>query len=598
MYHFWVNVVYQGTSLLDFPFLFFINYFLDLSQLTTLHKILMEKIWLKNYPSGVEPNANVKKFKSLVEFLENGFQKFPEKVAYENMGKKITFKELDELTKVFSNYLIHELKLEKGDRLAIQSPNLLQYPVVLFGALRSGLVVVNTNPLYTPDEMLHQFKDSGCKAIFILSNFASNLEKIIDKTSIKHVIISDLGDMLGGLKGLVVNFAVKYIKKMVPSYNLPSAVKFKDVLSSGKKYDFNRIDILSTDIAFLQYTGGTTGISKGAMLSHRNVVSNVMQVSAYMDILLRDGEEIVITALPLYHIFALVCNCFVMFNYGARNILITNPRDMKNFVKEISNKKFSIITGVNTLFNGLLNNANFVDIDFSNLKVAFGGGMAVQDSVAHKWEEITGCPLVEGYGLTETSPVVTINPLDGTNKIGTIGLPIPDTDIKLIDDKGKDVLVGDRGELCVKGPQVMEGYWERKKETEEVLKDNWLHTGDIAVIDNDGFLEIVDRKKEMVLVSGFNVFPNEVENVISSHPKVLEVGVIGVSDEKTTEAVKAVIVKKDESLTAEEIKKYCKEKLTNYKCPKHIGFAKELPKSNVGKILRRVIKENDLKSSY
>ena len=558
----------------------------------------MKKIWYKNYPSGVKPNTDLNKFKSLVEFFENGFKKFPHKVAYENMGKKITFSELDELTKIFSNYLIHSLKLEKGDRFAIQTPNVLQYPVVLYGALRSGLIVVNTNPLYTPDEMLHQFKDSGCKAIFILSNFAYNLEKILDKTSIKHIIISDLGDMLGGLKGSFINFAVKYIKRMVPTYTLPSSVKFKDALTQGKKHFFKRIEVDSSDIAFLQYTGGTTGISKGAMLTHKNVISNVMQVSECMDILLEDGEEVVITALPLYHIFALVCNSLVMFNFGARNILITNPRDMKNFVKEISNQKFSIITGVNTLFNGLLNNSKFEDIDFSNLKVAFGGGMAVQDSVALKWEEITGCPLVEGYGLTETSPVVTINPLDGTNKIGTIGIPIPDTDIKLIADNGDEVKVGDRGELCVKGPQVMKGYWNRKADTDDVIKDGWLLTGDIAVIDPDGFLKIVDRKKEMVLVSGFNVFPNEVENVISAHPKVLEVGVIGVTDDKTTEAVKAVIVKRDDSLTSDEIKLYCKEKLTNYKCPKHIGFATDLPKSNVGKILRRIIKENDLKSPY
>ena len=558
----------------------------------------MEKIWCNNYPSGVKPNTDLNKFNSLVEFFENGFKKFPDKIAYENMGKKITFSELDELTKIFSNFLIHNLKLKKGDRFAIQTPNVLQYPIVLYGALRSGLIVVNTNPLYTPDEMLHQFKDSGCKGIFILSNFASNLEKIIGKTSIQHIIVSDLGDMLGGLKGSFVNFAVKYIKRMVPSYNLPSSVRFKDSLKEGKKHSFSKIDIDSSDIAFLQYTGGTTGVSKGAMLSHKNVISNVMQVSECMDILLEDGEEVVITALPLYHIFALVCNSLVMFNFGARNILITNPRDMKNFIKEISNQKFSIITGVNTLFNGLLNNANFEDIDFSKLKVAFGGGMAVQDSVAIKWEEITGCPLVEGYGLTETSPVVTINPLDGTNKIGTIGIPIPDTEIKLIDDDGNEMSVGERGELCVKGPQVMEGYWNRKDDTDDVIKDGWLLTGDIAVIDSDGFLKIVDRKKEMVLVSGFNVFPNEVENVISSHPKVLEVGVIGVEDDKTTEAVKAVIVKKDDSLTSDEIKIYCKEKLTNYKCPKHIGFATELPKSNVGKILRRLIKEKDLESPY
>ena len=553
--------------------------------------------WLESYPDFVSHSTEIN-YENIVEIYDQSIRNFGDKVAYKNMDVELTYNELDNHVNALIYYFQNNTNLKKGDKIVLQMPNLLQYPVAIFACLKAGLVIVNTNPLYTADEMLHQYKDSGAKAVIIVENFAHNLEKIVSKTDIETVIITTIGDLLGGFKGGLVNFVIRNVKKMVPAFSIPGSLNLKKILkdNSGKKG--KNVEIKNTDTAFLQYTGGTTGVSKGAMLSHRNVVSNVMQVSAYMDILLRDGEEIVITALPLYHIFALVCNSFVMFNYGARNILITNPRDMKNFVKEISNKKFSIITGVNTLFNGLLNNSNFVDIDFSNLKVAFGGGMAVQDSVAHKWEEITGCPLVEGYGLTETSPVVTINPLDGTNKIGTIGLPIPDTDIKLIDDKGKEVLVGDRGELCVKGPQVMEGYWERKKETEEVLKDNWLHTGDIAVIDNDGFLKIVDRKKEMVLVSGFNVFPNEVENVISSHPKVLEVGVIGVSDEKTTEAVKAVIVKKDESLTAEEIKKYCKEKLTNYKCPKHIGFAQELPKSNVGKILRRIIKENDLKSSY
>tara|TARA_B100000287_G_scaffold170026_1_gene160418 strand:- start:52 stop:1278 length:1227 start_codon:yes stop_codon:yes gene_type:complete len=406
-----------------------------------------------------------------------------------------------------------------------------------------------------------------------------------------------MGDMLGTIKGTLVNFVVKYVKKMVPNYSIDNFYSFKQAISIGKNYSYSQVNIDSSDIAFLQYTGGTTGVSKGAMLSHKNVISNVIQVSSWMDILLEEKKEIVITALPLYHIFALVCNALVMFKYGARNILITNPRDMDGFVKELSKYKFSIITGVNTLFNGLLNNSKFADLDFKMLKVAFGGGMAVQDIVANKWKSVTGCPLVEGYGLTETSPVVTINPLDGTNKIGTIGLPIPQTDVKFIDDDGKEVPQGERGEICVYGPQVMEGYWKRENDTKDIIKQGWLHTGDIGVIDKDGFIKIVDRKKEMVLVSGFNVFPNEVEHVISSHPKVLEVGVIGVPDKKTTEAVKAVIVKKDESLTEDEIKLFCKEKLTNYKCPKHVGFMDELPKSNVGKILRRIIKEKDLESN-
>ena len=557
----------------------------------------MKKFWTKKYPTGVVNDVNLNQYNSFVDLFNEGFDKYSNEIAFENMGKSITYGELDELSKNFSNFLTYKLKLKKGDRLAIQSPNVLQYPIALFGAIRSGIIVVNTNPLNTPDEMRHQFKDSGCKAIIILSNFAHNLEKVIKDTDIEHVIISDMGDMLGALKGTLVNFVVKYVKKMVPKYSIDNFHTFKQAMKIGKNYTYNQVSIQSNDIAFLQYTGGTTGVSKGAMLSHKNVISNVIQVSSWMDILLEDKKEIVITALPLYHIFALVCNALVMFKFGARNILITNPRDMDGFIKELSKYKFSIITGVNTLFNGLLNNSKFSDLDFSNLKVAFGGGMAVQDIVANKWESVTGCPLVEGYGLTETSPVVTINPLDGTNKIGTIGLPIPQTDIKFIDDANKEVPQGERGEICVYGPQVMEGYWKRESDTKDIIKKGWLYTGDIGVIDKDGFIKIVDRKKEMVLVSGFNVFPNEVEHVISSHPKVLEVGVIGVPDKKTTEAVKAVIVKKDESLTAEEIKVFCKEKLTNYKCPKHVSFTDELPKSNVGKILRRIIKEKDLETN-
>ena len=557
----------------------------------------MEKIWLKNYPEGVNKSVNLNEFKSFADFLDKGFLKFSNSVAFENMGKSITYKELDILSQKFSLYLTEELHMKKGDRLAIQSPNVLQYPIALFGALRSGIVVVNTNPLYTPSEMKHQFNDSGCKTILILSNFAYNLEKVISETKIEHVIVSDMGDMLGTFKGGVVNFVVKYVKKMVPKFSLPSAVSFKKALSIGGKYEFKRCDISPEDIAFLQYTGGTTGVSKGAMLTHYNVLSNVTQMSEGIEILLEERKEVCITALPLYHIFALVCNALVMFKYGAKNVLITNPRDMKGFIKELSKHKFSVITGVNTLFNGLLHADGFKDLDFSKLKVALGGGMAVQKVVANKWKEITGSPLAEGYGLTETSPVVTMNPLDGSDRIGTIGMPLPNTDVKFIDDENNEVGIGERGEICVKGPQVMKGYWKRPDETNEVMDGDWLKTGDIAVIDEDGFIQIVDRKKEMVLVSGFNVFPNEVEHVISSHPKVLEVGVIGVPDKKTTEAVKAVIVKKDDSLTPEEIKLHCKEQLTNYKCPKHISFTDELPKSNVGKILRRIIKEKDLEEN-
>jgi len=558
---------------------------------------MKNKIWLKNYPKGVPENVNSNQYETFNNLFEDVFQKFSELYAFENMGKKITYSEFDILTRNFASFLINDLGMKKGERLVIQTPNLLQYPIALFAALRSGIIVVNTNPLYTPTEMEHQFKDSGAKAILILSNFAYNLEKIIENTDIRHVIITDMGDMIGGIKGKIINFVVKYVKKLVPKYNIKNLIKFNEALNSGKKHQFQSPELSSNDIAFLQYTGGTTGVSKGAMLTHYNVLSNLEQMTSGMNILLEEKNEICITALPLYHIFALVCNALAMFKFGAKNVLITNPRDMKGFIKELSKHKFSVITGVNTLFNGLLNADGFKDLDFSKLKASLGGGMAVQEVVALKWKEITGCPLVEGYGLTETSPVVTMNPLDGTERIGTIGLPLPSTDVKFIDDDNNEVDIGERGEICVKGPQVMKGYWQRPNATKEVMENNWLKTGDIAVIDNDGFVQIVDRKKEMVLVSGFNVYPNEVENVIASHPKVLEVGVIGVPDSKTNEAVKAYVVKKDQSLIESEINDHCREHLTNYKRPKHIAFTDELPKSNVGKILRRIIKENDLKTN-
>jgi len=557
----------------------------------------MKKIWLKNYPKGVNESVNLNQYPSFADFFEETFDKFPNSVAFENMGKSIKYKELDILSQNFALYLTEELKLQKGDRLAIQSPNILHYPIALFAALRSGIIVVNTNPLYTPSEMSDQFKDSGCKAILILSNLVHNLEKIIYETKIKHVIIAYMEDILDDPKDNIKNFDVKYVKKMLPKFSISSTISFKEALFIGGKYQFNKYHIFSNDIAFLQYTGGTTGISKGAMLSNYNVLSNICQVSSFIDIRLEDDKEVVITALPLYHIFALVLNTLVMFKYGVKNILITNPRDMDGFVEELSKHNFSIISGVNTLYNGLLNNENFKNLNFSTLKVGFGGGMATQEVVAMKWNEITGCPLFEGYGLTEASPVVALNPLNNSNKIGSVGLPIPSTEIKFVDDKNQEVEIGERGEICVKGPQVMRGYWKRKEATDEVIDNGWLMTGDIGLIDDEGFIQIVDRKKEMVLVSGFNVFPNEVEHIISSHPKVLEVGVIGVPDKNSMEAVKAVIVKKDQSLSIEEIKLHCKEKLTNYKCPKHISFIDELPKSNVGKILRRVIKERDLKEN-
>ncbi len=554
--------------------------------------------WLDHYPDGVPSEINPDEYSSLTHLIEESFKKYAEKPAFENMGKVFTFAEMDKLSRDFAAYLQNELGLVAGDKIALQMPNLLQYPIAMFGALRAGLTVVNTNPLYTPSEMEHQFKDSEAKAIVILANFAHNLEKILGKTQIKHVIVTEIGDMIGGLKGAIVNFVVKKVKKMVPSYSLPGAIKFKDTVKKGSSLEFNSPEIENTDLAYLQYTGGTTGVSKGAMLTHRNLVANLTQVHAWMiHGGLKDGQEIFITALPLYHVFALVCNALVSVYVGANNVLITNPRDMPAFIKELGKHQFTVITGVNTLFNGLLNQPAFANLDFSKLKFAFGGGMAVQKAVSEKWESVTGAPLSEGYGLTETSPVLTANPLDGNGRVGYIGMPVPGTEIVLLDDEGKEVKPGERGELCAKGPQVMAGYWQKPEETQKTFINGWLKTGDIAEMTEDGFFKIVDRKKEMILVSGFNVYPNEIEDVIASHPKVLEVGAIGVPDKKSTEAVKIYIVKSDDSLTEDEIKAYAKENLTGYKCPKYVAFTDELPKSNVGKILRRIIKEEDLKNN-
>lgn len=547
--------------------------------------------WFKFYPNGVETEINVKAYSSVVNLFEESVQKYGDAIAYECMGKTITFNDVDRLSQHFASYLQHELNMKKGDRVAIQMPNCLQYPVVMFGVLRAGMVVVNANPLYTPREMKHQFEDSGADAIVILANFASNLEKIRQEIKAKHVIVTELGDMLGGLKGTIVNLVVKHVKKMVPAYHLPRAISWKKVMLRGASKPYVREEMTLEDPAFLQYTGGTTGVSKGAELTHANIVANMQQISAWMKPKLKEKEEIVITALPLYHIFALTVNCLAMMKIGAHNVLITNPRDMPGFIKELGKHKFTVITGVNTLFNGLMNNEAFSKLDFSSLKVSVGGGMAVQKATAEKWHKITGVPLAEGYGLTETSPVATCNAIDGTERIGTIGIPLPNTDIKIIDDDGKDVPTGEKGEICIKGPQVMKGYWNRPEETAKVMDGEWFKTGDIAVIDHDGFVKIVDRKKEMILVSGFNVYPNEVENAIAMHPKVLETGVIGMPDDKSTEKVVAYVVSKDKSLTPEELIAHCREQLTSYKVPREVYFADELPKTNVGKILRRKIKE-------
>jgi long-chain acyl-CoA synthetase len=547
--------------------------------------------WFNKYAAGTPHEIKLYDYNSLVELFETSCKKYADKVAFENMGVTMTFKEVDELSLNFAAYLQQELKLKKGDRIAIQMPNLLQFPVAFFGALRAGLIVVNTNPLYTPREMEHQFKDAEVSAIVIVANFASNLEKILSNTPIKHIIVTQLGDMLGGLKGALVNFVVKNIKKMVPPYKLPNIIPFKDAVKKGASLKLTKPPFALEDVAVLQYTGGTTGISKGAQLSHGNIIAhNSMITEWFKPYMSKSGDDLIITAIPMYHIFALTVNGMLMFSTGVKSVLITNPRDIKGFVKELAKHKFTIITGVNTLFNGLLNNPDFKDLDFSHLKGAVGGGMAVQDIVAQRWEEVTGKPLVEGYGLSETSPVLCCNPLDGGHKRGTIGLPMPSTEVAIFDDDGKQLGQGERGEICARGPQVMSGYW--RKDNEGVFfPGGWFKTGDIGIMDPEGFFKIVDRKKDMIKVSGFNVFPNEIENVIASNPKVLEVAAIGVPDVKSGEVIKVFIVKKDQSLTEEEVKKYCHENLTNYKVPKYVEFRNELPKTNVGKILRRALKE-------
>jgi long-chain acyl-CoA synthetase len=513
--------------------------------------------WLRNYSAGIPDQLGPLDFASLPELFEAACNKFGDRIAFENMGGKITYSEVDRLSTNFAAYLQNELGLKKGERIAIQMPNLLQFPIAMIGSLKAGLIVVNTNPLYTPREMEHQFKDAGISAIVIVSNFAHNLEQIKDRIPAKHIIITDMGDMLGVVKGAIVNFVVKRIKKMVPDYSLTNVISFKSVLSKGANHSFSKPTIEVDDVAVLQYTGGTTGISKGAQLSHRNLIAHNMMISHWFGPLLHPSEQqIVITALPLYHIFAFSVNGVLMFHKGLRNVLITNPRDIPGFVKEIKKYQFSIITGVNTLFNGLINNPDFATCDFSKLKGAVGGGMAVQDVVAIKWQEITKSPLVEGYGLSETSPVL----------------------------------------CCARGPQVMKGYWEKDNEG-VFFKPDWFRTGDIGLMDTDGYFKIVDRKKDMIKVSGFNVFPNEIENVLAGHPKVLEVAAIGVTDPKSGEVIKAFIVKKDQSLTEEELKKFCHENMTNYKVPKYFEFRTELPKTNVGKILRRTLKEEEAKKA-
>ncbi len=552
----------------------------------------IERPWLSSYPANVAATINLNEFPSIVSVLAQSCERYRENPAFSNFGKTLTYEEIDRLSTRFANYLLHELKLKKGDRVALMMPNVLQYPVAIFGVLRAGLTVVNTNPMYTPRELKHQLNDSGASVIVVMEMFASALAEIVAETSVKKVVTTCIGDLLGFPKGPLVNFSMKYIKKLVPDYDIPGTITFNQALALGEKHSLPSIDIRPEDIAFLQYTGGTTGVAKGAMLTHRNLVANMQQSSAWISKDCVPGKEIIITALPLYHIFALTSNCLVFMKFGGLNYLITNPRDMAGFVKELKTSGFTSITGVNTLFNGLLNTPGFDKVDFSHLHLTLGGGTAVQRTVAERWKKLTGSTLVEAYGLTETSPACCMNPLDLADYNGSIGLPIPMTDCVLKDDNGRIMPAGEVGELCVKGPQVMAGYWQRPEETAQVLDaDGWLHTGDIAKMDEKGFFTIVDRKKDMILVSGFNVYPNEIEDVIAMMPGVLEVAAVGVPDEKSGEAVKVVIVRKDPALTAETVKAFCRENLTGYKLPKVVEFRTELPKSNVGKILRRELRD-------
>ena len=552
----------------------------------------MDKFWLKFYREGIPADIDPDIYNSIPELLEEAFDKFSDLPAFTCMGKTLYYDDINLLSKKFASYLQNELKLEKGSRVALMMPNILQYPVALFGLLRAGMVCVNVNPLYTSRELEHQLTDSGADVILAFENSAHCLEKALPNTKVKHVILTGIGDMLGGLKSHIVNFAIKHVKKMVPKYHLPQAKKFNDIMGQADPSLYKKVEIKSSEIAFLQYTGGTTGVSKGAVLTHRNILANIEQAKAWIKHDLIDGQEVLITPLPLYHIFSLTANCFVFSAVGAHNILITNPRDIPGFVKEMSKHKFTALTGVNTLFNALVNSEDFKKLDFSSLKIALGGGMAVQKPVADKWKAITGKPLTEAYGLTETSPAACINPLNSPDYTGSVGLPIPSTNIVIKDDEGKTLPVGEVGEICISGPQVMQGYWNRPEETAKVMtEDGFFKSGDIGTIDDKGYVRIVDRKKDMILVSGFNVYPNEIEDVVAGHEKVLECAAVGVPHEKSGEVVKLFIVKKDNSLTEDEVISYCKDNFTGYKVPKFVEFRDDLPKSNVGKILRKELRE-------
>ena len=556
----------------------------------------MEKVWFQNYPEGSPTTLDTLKYDSILDILDKAIREHPDRPAYINMGQVLTFRKLEERSRAFAAYLQNELKLKRGDRVALMMPNLLQYPIALFGILRAGLVVVNVNPLYTPRELEHQLQDSGATAIVVVSNFASTLEKIVFNTKVKHVILTRMGDQLSFGKRNLVNFVVKYVKKLVPKYKLPNAVTFREVLSIGKFRQYVRPQIDREDLAFLQYTGGTTGVAKGAMLTHGNIITNIFQAKWIAEPFIGDHakQRVAVLALPLYHVFALTVNCLLFLELGVTSLLITNPRDIDGFVKELKKYRFEAITGVNTLFNALLNNENFKEVDFSQLKLSVGGGMAIQQSVATRWHDLTGCNIIEGYGMTECSPLIAACPINVVKHNGTIGVPVPNTDIKIIKDDGLEAQLGEAGELWVKGEQVMRGYWQRPEATAEVLQDGWMATGDIVIMDESYSLRIIDRKKDMILVSGFNVYPNEIEDVVMLNYKVAEVVAIGVPHEVSGETIKIFVVKKDDSLTRDELRQHCRQHLTGYKVPKDIEFRDELPKSNVGKILRRILRDEEI----
>ncbi len=552
----------------------------------------MEKLWLNSYEQGVNAEIDITQYSSISDVFRQSVEKFAHQPAFQNMGKTLTYAEVGKLAENFASYLQNVLKLPRGERVAIMLPNLLQYPIALFGILQAGLVAVNTNPLYTPRELEHQLKDSGATTIIVLENFANTLELVLPRTQIKHVIVASVGEMFGFFKGTLMNFVLRKIKKMVPEYRISGAIPFQTTLKEGAAHTFRPVTLTREDTALLQYTGGTTGVAKGAILSHGNICANMLQAKEWIKNQLREGKETVIAALPLYHIFALTVNLMIFTNAGSKIILITNPRDMKGFIGELKKERISVFIGVNTLFNGMVNQPDFATVDFSNLRLTLGGGMATQKAVAEKWKKITGTPIVEAYGLTEASPGVCCNPLNIEAYSGGIGLPVPSTEVELRDADGKEVGVGQPGELWVRGPQVMKGYWNRPEETAKTIDARgFLETGDIAVMDEKGWLKLVDRKKDLIVVSGFNVYPNEIEEVVSHNDKVMEVACIGVPNEKTGEALKVFVVKKDPSLTKEELIEFCRTELTAYKVPKDIEFRDELPKSNVGKILRRELRE-------